>query len=78
MHVFAPAQLLRNWREQWPSNKGDLDSSLKLGESITRGGPASYYICVWVVPDYGWVTFQTVRPVLLTHYVNKSVFEKHG
>jgi hypothetical protein len=24
--MFAPAQLLRNWREQRPSNNGDLDS----------------------------------------------------
>jgi hypothetical protein len=26
--MFAPAQLLRNWREQRPSNQGDLASSV--------------------------------------------------
>jgi hypothetical protein len=26
--MFAPAQLLRNWREQRPSNQGDFDSSV--------------------------------------------------
>jgi hypothetical protein len=26
--MFAPEQLLRNWREQWPSNKDDLVSSV--------------------------------------------------
>jgi hypothetical protein len=24
--MFASAQTLRNWREQWPSNKGNHDS----------------------------------------------------
>jgi hypothetical protein len=32
--MFAPAQLLRNWREQRPSNQGDLDSSV-TGETGT-------------------------------------------
>jgi hypothetical protein len=37
--MFAPAQLLRNWHEQQPSNKADLDSTVmgSLGESITWG-----------------------------------------
>jgi hypothetical protein len=26
--MLAPAQLLRNWREQRPSNQGDLDSGV--------------------------------------------------
>jgi hypothetical protein len=26
--MFAPTQLLRNWREQRPSNKSDIDSSV--------------------------------------------------
>jgi hypothetical protein len=26
--MFAPAQFSRNWREQRPSNDGDLDSSV--------------------------------------------------
>jgi hypothetical protein len=28
--MFAPAQLLRNWREQWPRNQDDLDSSVMV------------------------------------------------
>jgi hypothetical protein len=37
-HIFEPAQLLSNWDEQRPSNKGDVDASvtMRLGESITR------------------------------------------
>jgi hypothetical protein len=37
--MFAPAQLLRNWREQRPSNMGDLNSSVRgrLVESVARG-----------------------------------------
>jgi hypothetical protein len=36
----TPAQLLRNWHEQRPSNKGDLDSSLTGGgwENLLHGG----------------------------------------
>jgi hypothetical protein len=26
--MFAPAQDLHNWHEQWPSNQGDLDLSV--------------------------------------------------
>jgi hypothetical protein len=26
--MFTPAQLLHNWPQQWPSNQGDLDSSV--------------------------------------------------
>jgi hypothetical protein len=32
--MFAPAQLLRNWREQRPSNQGDFDTSI-MGEVET-------------------------------------------
>jgi hypothetical protein len=39
--MFAPAQLLRNWPEQRPSNKGDLDSSLGGG-----GGYGVFYTAV--------------------------------
>jgi hypothetical protein len=28
--TFAPAQLLRNWREQRPSNRGDIDSTVTV------------------------------------------------
>jgi hypothetical protein len=53
--MFAPAQLLRNWREQRPSNKGDLDSSVtgRMGESLTRGWTC---FCT-VVRGCCWVTF---------------------
>jgi hypothetical protein len=36
--MFAPAQILRNWFEQRPSNEGDLDSIVRgsLRESIRR------------------------------------------
>jgi hypothetical protein len=38
--MLTPAEILRNWRQQQPSNQGDIDSSAtrKLGESITWGG----------------------------------------
>jgi hypothetical protein len=29
--IFAPAKLLHNWHEQWPSNKGNLDLNV-MGE----------------------------------------------
>jgi hypothetical protein len=35
--MFAAAQLLRNWREQRPSNNGDLDSN------VTGEGGRVYY-----------------------------------
>jgi hypothetical protein len=37
--MFTPAQLLRNWREQRPSNKCDLDSSVtgKAGKICYTG-----------------------------------------
>jgi hypothetical protein len=41
--MFAPAQLFDNCCEQWPSNKGDLDSGVLGGdwESLLHvGGPA--------------------------------------
>jgi hypothetical protein len=51
--MFVPTQLLRSWREQRPSNKSDLDSSV-MGEDwrvLHGGGPASdifipYYVVV--------------------------------
>jgi hypothetical protein len=51
--MFAFAQLLRIWREQRPSNKDDLDSSV-MGEGweslLLGGGPASDLIFVsWYV-----------------------------
>jgi hypothetical protein len=36
-NMFASVQLLRNWREQRPSNQGDLDSS------VTGEGGRVYY-----------------------------------
>jgi hypothetical protein len=37
--MFAPAQLLRNWSEQWPSNQYDLDSSFTgCWERVFHGG----------------------------------------
>jgi hypothetical protein len=34
--MSAPAQLLRNWDEQWPSNHGDLDFGVteRLGDLL--------------------------------------------
>jgi hypothetical protein len=28
--MLAPAELLRNWRDQRPSNQGELDSSVTM------------------------------------------------
>jgi hypothetical protein len=39
--IIAPAQLLRNWREQRPSNQSDLDSSVT--EEVGR----VYYTGIW-------------------------------
>jgi hypothetical protein len=38
--MFTPAQFLHNWHEQWPSNQGDLDSSVmgEVQESLLGGG----------------------------------------
>jgi hypothetical protein len=47
--MFAPAQLLRSWSEQRPSNKNGLDSSVAGGglESLLdRCEPASEFIFV--------------------------------
>jgi hypothetical protein len=47
--MFAPAQLLRNWHEQRPSNKGDFDSSVpedRVGEIFIRGGTVPDFIFV--------------------------------
>jgi hypothetical protein len=41
--MLAPAQILRNLRDQRPSNQGDLDSSV-TGE--VGGGPTSDFIFV--------------------------------
>jgi hypothetical protein len=35
--IFAPAQLLRNWREQRPSNEDNLDST------VTREAERVYF-----------------------------------
>jgi hypothetical protein len=47
--MFSSTQLLRNWREQRPSNQGDLDSNVTGGcwESLLhRGEPVSDLIFV--------------------------------
>jgi hypothetical protein len=46
--MFAPAQFLRSWREKRPSNKDDLESSVKeeVGRVLHGGGPASDFIFV--------------------------------
>lgn len=38
--MFAPAQVLRKWREQRPSNQGEVHSSVTGGgwESLLHGG----------------------------------------
>jgi hypothetical protein len=63
--MFAPPQLLRNWREQRPSNQGDLDWSV-VGEVgrvyYTRGG------CT-VLPDCCWVAFYMEHSVHLQAYL---------
>jgi hypothetical protein len=54
--MFAPAKLLHKWGEQWPSNQGNLDSSV-TGEfgrvNFTAKRPASNFVfvsqCVIVV-----------------------------
>lgn len=40
--MFAPAQFLRTWLEQCPSNQGDPDSSDtgEVGSLLYGGGPA--------------------------------------
>jgi hypothetical protein len=46
--MFAPAQFLRNWREQRPCIQGDLDSrvSVEVGRVYYTGGLASDFIFV--------------------------------
>jgi hypothetical protein len=49
--MFAPAQLLRNWRVQRPSNKGDLDSSVtteirRVYKYICHRGYQNRAICI--------------------------------
>jgi hypothetical protein len=48
--MFGPAQLLLNWGEQWPSNQGELDSSV-TGEAgrvylLHLSGPTALFIFV--------------------------------
>jgi hypothetical protein len=52
-----PAQLLRNWREQRPRNKDDLDSSVtgRFGESITRRWTCFWFNFSILVRDCFWV-----------------------
>jgi hypothetical protein len=56
--TFAPAKLLRNWREQRPTSHGDLDTGVteELGQCIAGGGSASDFIfvlkCMIVVIGY--------------------------
>jgi hypothetical protein len=46
IHHVRTCTVLRNCREQRPSNQGDLELSVtgKLGESVTWGGPASDFV----------------------------------
>jgi hypothetical protein len=46
--MYAPAQRLRNWREQRPSNQSDLDSSVSgdVGRAYYMGLPAVDFIFV--------------------------------
>jgi hypothetical protein len=44
--VFAPAELLRNWWNQRPSNLGDLDSSVTMGLR-------EHYTSVWSMERRG-------------------------
>jgi hypothetical protein len=46
--MFEPAQLMRNWREQRPSNQGGLDPSVTRedGSLLHRGAHASDFIFV--------------------------------
>jgi hypothetical protein len=55
--VFASAQLLWNWLEQRPSNKGDLESStaVRMGTPITQGWPRFRFNFCTVVRDCCWV-----------------------
>jgi hypothetical protein len=43
--MFAPAKLFRKWREQRPSNRGDLDPE-RHGGGWDGGGSASGFIFV--------------------------------
>jgi hypothetical protein len=63
--IFAPAQLLRNWREQRPSNQDDLDSVSRgrLGESITRGW-TSFWFHVFHRTCFYRVVFKVVHLVV--------------
>jgi hypothetical protein len=56
--MFAPAQRLRNWLDQRPSNQGDLDSSV-TGEDarvLHGGGPASDLIFVLYILSLGEIS----------------------
>jgi hypothetical protein len=52
--IDAPARHLHNWREQRPSNKGNLDSSVteEVGRVLHRSGPTSdliVYRSTWLL-----------------------------
>jgi hypothetical protein len=57
--MFAPAQLLRTWREQRPSNKSDLDSSAtgEVGKVYYMGVDLLLISFRTVVRDCCWVVF---------------------
>jgi hypothetical protein len=56
--MFAPVQLLRNWRKQRPSNKGDLDSSVTSGVGrVYYTGADLLFFFRTVVREYCCVSF---------------------
>jgi hypothetical protein len=76
--VFAPAQLLCNWREQRPSNQGDHWLECHRGESVTCWWTCFWFIICAVVRDYVvlccvWMLVPVMRqvlwPVLIGNYM---------
>jgi hypothetical protein len=57
--MFASAQFLRNWREQRPSNKGDLDSSVtgEVRSVYYTGADLLLIQFLTVVRDCCWIAF---------------------
>jgi hypothetical protein len=59
--MFAPAELLCDWQEQWPSNYGDLDLSVMEGGVGPACGPASDFIFIpWYVIVVGCIVSGSV------------------
>jgi hypothetical protein len=60
--MFASAQLLRNWREQRPSNQGDLGLSVtgEVRENYTGADLLLiYFLLPWYAIVIGWVLNDT-------------------